>query len=153
MVIPYRRFGKNNRSPSSRVKGQERRTVHNILPSNRPKQVSHDSSIGIATRYALDGPGVEFRSGRDFPHPSGPALGPTQSRIQWTPGLIRQDSSTGIQTPYALDGPGVEFRSGRDFPHPSDRLGAPHSLVYHGYRVYFPGVKRPGRGVGPPTHI
>ena len=25
------------------------------------------SSVGIATNYGLDGPGIEFRSGRDFP--------------------------------------------------------------------------------------
>ena len=35
-----------------------------------------DSSIGIATRYGLDGPGIESRlGGRDFPHPSTPTLG------------------------------------------------------------------------------
>jgi hypothetical protein len=34
-----------------------------------------DSSVGIATGYGLDGPGIEFRLGRDFPHPSRPALG------------------------------------------------------------------------------
>ena len=49
----------------------------------------HDSSVGIATRYGLDGPGIESRSGRDFPHPSRPALGPTQPPIQWVPGLSR----------------------------------------------------------------
>ena len=37
-----------------------------------------DSSVGIATRYGLDGPGIESRWGRDFPHPSRPALGPIQ---------------------------------------------------------------------------
>jgi hypothetical protein len=26
-----------------------------------------------------------------------------------------------------------------------DRPWGPHSLLYNGYRVYFPGVKRPGR--------
>ena len=36
-----------------------------------------DSSFGIATRYGLDGPGIESRWGRDFPHTSRPALGPT----------------------------------------------------------------------------
>ena len=34
-----------------------------------------DSAVGIATRYGLDGPGIESRWGRDFPHPSRPALG------------------------------------------------------------------------------
>jgi hypothetical protein len=36
------------------------------------------SSVGIATRYGLDGPGIKSRWGRDFPHPSSPTLGPTQ---------------------------------------------------------------------------
>jgi hypothetical protein len=47
-----------------------------------------DSSVGIATRYGLDGPGIESRCGRDFPHQSRPALGPTQPPIQWVPGLF-----------------------------------------------------------------
>ena len=34
-----------------------------------------DSVVGIATRYGLDGSGIESRCGRDFPHPSRPALG------------------------------------------------------------------------------
>jgi hypothetical protein len=42
-----------------------------------------DSSVGIATRYGLDGPGIESRWGREFPHPSGPALGLTQPPTQW----------------------------------------------------------------------
>ena len=46
-----------------------------------------DSSVGIATRYGLDGPGIESRLGQDFPQPSSPALGPTQPPIQWVPGL------------------------------------------------------------------
>jgi hypothetical protein len=37
--------------------------------------VGQDSVVGIATRYGLDGPGIEFRWGRDFPYPSRPALG------------------------------------------------------------------------------
>ena len=40
------------------------------------------SSVGIATRYALDGPWIESRRGRDFPDPFRPALGPTQPPVQ-----------------------------------------------------------------------
>ena len=35
------------------------------------------SSVGIATGYGLDGPGIESRWGRDFPYLSRLALGPT----------------------------------------------------------------------------
>jgi len=47
------------------------------------------SVVGIATRYGLDGPGIESRCGRDFPHLSRPALGPTQPPVQWAPGFSR----------------------------------------------------------------
>ena len=40
------------------------------------------SSVGIATGYGLDGPEIESRWRRDFPHLSGPALGPTQPPVQ-----------------------------------------------------------------------
>jgi len=40
-------------------------------------RIGRDSSLSIATRYGLDGLGIESRWGWDFPHPSRPALGPT----------------------------------------------------------------------------
>jgi hypothetical protein len=36
-----------------------------------------DSAVGIATRYGLDGPGIESQWGRDSPLPSIPVLGDT----------------------------------------------------------------------------
>ena len=52
-----------------------------------------DSSVGRATRNGLDGPGIEFRWGRDFPHPSRPALGPP---VQWVRGLSRGYTGRGV---------------------------------------------------------
>ena len=38
--------------------------------------------VGIATGYGLDGPGIESKWGRDFPHVSRPVLGPNQPPVQ-----------------------------------------------------------------------
>jgi hypothetical protein len=44
--------------------------------------------VSIATRYGLNGPGIESWRQRDFPHLSKPALEPTHPPIQWVPGLF-----------------------------------------------------------------
>jgi hypothetical protein len=51
--------------------------------------MGRDSSVGIAIRYGLDGPGIESRGGLYFPHPSRLDLGPTRPPIQWIPGLTQ----------------------------------------------------------------
>ena len=44
------------------------------------------SSVGIATDYGLDGLGSN-PGGDEIFRPSRPTLGPTQSPVQWVPGL------------------------------------------------------------------
>jgi hypothetical protein len=46
-----------------------------------------DSVVGIETRYGLDGPGIESRWGRDFPHRPKPILGSTHPPVHWVPNL------------------------------------------------------------------
>jgi hypothetical protein len=50
-------------------------------------KIGPGSSDGMASRYGMDGPGIESQWGRDFPHLSKPALGPTQPPVKWVPGL------------------------------------------------------------------
>ena len=60
------------------------------------------SSVGVVTLYVLDGPGIESRRRRDFPHLSRPTLGPTQPPVHWVLGLL----------------PGGKVRPGRGVDHP-----------------------------------
>jgi hypothetical protein len=53
------------------------------------------SSVGIATGYRLDGPGIESWWGRGFPHLFRPTLGPTQPPVQWVPGISRGYKAAG----------------------------------------------------------
>ena len=57
--------------------------------------LGRDSSVGIATRYGLDGPGIESQWWRDFPHKSIPALGPTQPPVQWVPDVFPGGKAAG----------------------------------------------------------
>jgi hypothetical protein len=56
---------------------------------------NRDSSVGIATRYGLDAPGIECRWGRDYQHLSKSALGPTQPPIQLVLDLFLGDKAAG----------------------------------------------------------
>ena len=50
-----------------------------------PTSVGRDSSVGIATRYGLDGPGTESRWGARFFAPV-----QTQPPVHWVPGVSRE---------------------------------------------------------------
>jgi len=78
------------------------------------------SSVSIVTGYGLDGPGIESRWGRDFPHLSRPSLGSTQPPVQWVPGL----------TPGVKSGRGMTLTP----PHPFWCRGQERIQLY----LYFP---------------
>ena len=61
-----------------------------IIQSNTHLDVNYGpgSSVGIATDYGLDGPGIESRWSEIF-RPSIPALGAIQPPVKWVPGLSR----------------------------------------------------------------
>jgi hypothetical protein len=67
--------------------------------------------------------------------------------------LLGRDSSVGIETRYGLGGPGIESWWGEIFRNRPDRPWGPPSLLFNGYRVSFPGVKRPGRGFDRSPHL
>jgi hypothetical protein len=56
-----------------RVEGRKERRKEGITATTTTTG-DRDSSVGIATRYGLEGPGIESRWGRDFSHPFRPAL-------------------------------------------------------------------------------
>ena len=81
--------------------------------------MGRDRVDGIATRYGLDGPGIEYRWGRDFPHPSRP-----------TPGTHPAPCTMGTGSFPEVKRPG----RGTDHPPPSKRRG--HERV--GLYLYSP---------------
>jgi hypothetical protein len=60
---------------------------------------------------------------------------------------VGRDESVGIAIRYGMDGPEIEYRWGPDFPHRFRPVLAPTQLPVQYYRVFFPAVKRPGRGI------
>ena len=74
--------------PNSTAILSEYDTIIHIL-SRISYSRGRDSSVSIATRYGLDYPGIDSWWRRDFPHPSRPALGPSQPPILRVPGLSR----------------------------------------------------------------
>jgi hypothetical protein len=65
--------------------------------------VRRGRSVGIATRYGFDGPGIESPRGRDFPCPSRPSLGPNQPPKQWVGWNFPRSKTAGA-------GSGVEYQ-------------------------------------------
>jgi hypothetical protein len=94
------------------------------------------SLVGMVTGYGLDGPGIEFRWGRDckylsFMTPCGPS------------------SVVGMETGYGLHGPGIESRWGRDFPHLSRPVLEPNQPSVQWVPGLFRGKEWPERDADP----
>jgi hypothetical protein len=73
-----------------------------LLPDNVVSTRGLESTVGIATRYGLDGPRIESQCRRDFPHLSRPTLG----------------ALTASYTTGTVSFPGVK-RPGRGVDHPT----------------------------------
>jgi len=88
----------NNNNNNNKLHGETRqgiprilRKVHQSLSPSQFLKIRFNIIFDFTsaqTRYGLDSPGIQSRCGRYFPHPSKPALGPTQTPIQWTPDLF-----------------------------------------------------------------
>jgi len=72
---------------TDRTEEQGNKNESPTTDGGRKDTMGRNSSVGIATRYGPDGPGIESLWGWDFPYPSRPARGPTQPPIQWVPDL------------------------------------------------------------------
>ena len=88
------------------ITAYEKPTVFTVaLTYFRTALKDRDSAVGIATRYGLDGPGIESRWGRHFPHSSCPALGATQPPTDWVsfPGVTRPWCGVNHPTPSSAE--------------------------------------------------
>jgi hypothetical protein len=75
--------------------------IKKIFDGNNAK-CGPGSSVGIATDYGLDDPGIESRWGRDFSHTTRPVLGHPASCIMGTgsfPGVNRPGRGAGQPHP------------------------------------------------------
>ena len=64
--------------------------------------------------------------------------------------MVDRDNSVGIATRYGPDCVGIKSRWGEICPILPDRTWGPPSLLYNGYRVISPAVKRLGCGADHP---
>jgi len=58
-----------------------------------PTALGRDTVVNTATRYEMDGPGIESWWGRAFPQQFRTAQGHIQSSVQWVPGLFSGDKA------------------------------------------------------------
>jgi hypothetical protein len=93
------------------------------------------SSVGIATGYGLDCPGIESRWARDFSHTPRPALGPTQPPVQWVLDLSHltpvQTAVTQYSSPYTST---ESCHSVQQSLTPVQTAVTQYSSPYHQYR-------------------
>jgi hypothetical protein len=61
-----------------------------------PELMVRDSSVGITTRYGLDGLRFESRWRRVYPHLPGQSVEPTQPPIQRVPGHSSRKTGRGV---------------------------------------------------------
>jgi len=96
LVLPFHHFGMCGEHLKEKRGTPENSMCMNCLkldvPSESAKFFSKltNTVVRIAACYCLNDPGIESRWGRNFPHPFGPALGPTQPPTQWIPGNSRR---------------------------------------------------------------